>query len=401
MDPMSTPEMPESAAPSTPPVEPEAPGALGTTAPPPHPYATPQPAPGGSTGRGGRAFTIAAMAVGLAALLTTVVAAFYSGVFVIVGVVLGIAAIALGIIALVLRQRPLAPGIVGLASGALTLVVALVVGAFALGSAFMPAAQMAADGGAGQHGGDGSGGSEVAPVDPMAPVQWPANFATGGIAFIGSGDDITTIRSDAPADSALPEPTELAGLGDGTATNRIQVYVDYRCPYCALFEEANIDTLEEVVESGSTVLELHPLTFLDRVSEGSYYSSRISGAMSCVADAQPDAAWDAHTALMDTDFQPAEGIPGHDNAAIIAELNDAVDGLNDEVRSCIETERFVPFAQALNDWVFANPVPHAADGELMVSGTPLAVVNGVPYTGDPANGPAFRAFLEEQGVALR
>ena len=393
MDPMSTPEMPESPAPSS------------TPAPPPHPYAASQPPQGGGTARGGRGFSIAAMAVGLAALLTTVVAAFYSGPFVVVGIVLALAAIALGIVALVRKQRPLAPGIVGLSSGALTLVVALVVGAFALGSALMPAAQMAAGSGpsaeSGESGGTDDGSAEPSPADPAEAVRWPANMATGGIAFVGSADRITTVRSEPLPDSAQPVPAELADLGDGTAANRIQIYVDYRCPYCARFEEANVDTIEDVLEDGATVVELHPLTFLDRASEGSYYSSRVAGTMACVADAQPDAAWDAHTALMDTDFQPAEGIAGPDNAAIISELEDATDGLNDAARSCIETEQFVPFALALNNWVFANPVPHAEDAKLMVTGTPLAVVNGVPFTGDPADGAAFRTFLQAQGVELR
>lgn len=393
MERMSTPEMPE--FPATP-----------SAAAPPHPYAPQPPTPSGNGVGGGRGLSIAAMAVGLAALLTTVVAAFYSGNFVIVGVLLAFAAITLGIIALVKKQRPIAPGIVGLSSGALTLVVALVVGAFALGSVLMPAAQMAAGANSGSNKEEGGSGddahdSEIAPSDPAAAIGWPANMATGAIAFVGATGDITTVQSEALPENAMPEPAALTDIGDGTAKNRIQLYVDYRCPYCALFEKANVDTLEDVLEDGSTVLELHPLTFLDRASAGSYYSSRVAGTMACVADAQPEAAWDAHTALMDTEFQPAEGIAGPDNAAIIRELNDAVDGLNEAARSCIETEQFVPFSQALSDWVFANPVPHAEDAALTVTGTPFAVVNGVPYAGDPADGAAFRAFVEEQGITLR
>ena len=392
MDGMSTPEMPE--FPATP-----------AAVAPPHPYA-PQP-PTGNGGGSGKGLSIAAMAMGLAALLTTVVAAFYSGNFVVVGVLLAFAAIVLGIIALVKKQRPIAPGIVGLSSGALTLVVALVVGAFALGSVLMPAAQLAAGGNSGSNGETGGSDenphddSEIAPSTPAGAVGWPANMATGGIAFMGTGSDIHTVRSAPLEDNAMPVPAELSEMNEGNATDRIQLYVDYRCPYCAQFEEVSGETLEDALETGTTVLELHPLTFLDRASQGSYYSSRVAGAMACVADVQPASAWDAHTALMDTDFQPAEGTPGPDNAAIIAELDDATDGLMADARACIESEQFVPFAQALSDWVFANPVPHADDPALTVTGTPFAVVNGVPYAGDPADGAAFRAFVEEQGIKLR
>lgn len=243
--------------------------------------------------------------------------------------------------------------------------------------------------------------SEPSETTPGArSVQWPANMVTGGVLFTGdtsSADGVGVVVSDAPDDNAQPVPLDPAHIG---AEHHIRVYLDYRCPYCAAFEHASADTLEQAIVSGSAVVELHPLTFLDRVSEGSYYSSRAAGALACVADAQPAGAWAAHQALLDPGFQPAEGGPGHDNAAILAELDRATDGLNDEARSCIEAERFVPFSQALNDWVFANPVPNAKDPGLQVTGTPLVVVDGVPYPGDPADATAFRAFLQQQGVSL-
>ena len=230
-------------------------------------------------------------------------------------------------------------------------------------------------------------------------VEWPANMVTGGVLFSGDdeGDGIGVIASEAPEDNALPVPLDASEIG---AQHHIRVYLDYRCPFCARFEDANAATLERAVQGGGAVLELHPLTFLDRVSQGSYYSSRSAGALACVADAQPEVAWRAHSALIDPDFQPAENGPGHDNAAILDELDRATGGLNGDASSCIEQERFVPFTQALNDWVFANPVPGAVDPELMVTGTPLVLVDGVPYPGDPGNSASFQAFLEQQGVEL-
>ncbi len=233
--------------------------------------------------------------------------------------------------------------------------------------------------------------------DEATAVEWPANLATGGIVFVERDGAVDLLPSDAPSGNAVPAPVDAAGIG---AQHHIRVYLDYRCPFCSLFEEANADTLEEAVLQGGSAVEIHPLTFLDRVSAGSAYSSRAAGAIECVADAQPEATWEAHQALLAQSFQPKEGIAGHDNAALIAELDRATGGLNNDARSCIEQERFVPFAQALNDWSFANPVPGAKEAGLKVTGTPFVLVDGVPYPGDPEDPEAFRAFLTQQGVSL-
>lgn len=355
--------------------------------PPPHPYAQPE----GLAASSSRGLSIAAMSIGLVALLTTAVAAFYSPAFVIIGVLLAFAAIVLGIIALVKRQRPIAPSIIGVATGALALCVALAMGVVTLFGALITTTTGLAEGTAPQ--------APTVP-DTSATVEWPANMASGGIRFVGEHGDISIVESDPLPDNSLPD-TELSASTAGPSENKIQVYVDYRCPYCAQFEQVNSDTLEEVVENGSAELELHPLAFLDRVSAGSYYSSRASGAVACVAHSQPDDTWDAHEQLLDDEFQPAEGDAGHDNAALIAALDDAVDGLNSDARSCIESEQFVPFAQAINSWSFENPVPGATDDALMVTGTPFVVVNGIPYTGSLDDPAEFRTFLTDQGVALQ
>ncbi|QBE48202.1 DsbA family protein [Leucobacter triazinivorans] len=361
---------------------------LTPSAPPPHPYAQP-------AGRRGKGWAIAAMALGLIALLTAVVGAFSVNAFVLVGAILGLVAVVLGVVALALRQLR-APGIVGVASGALAILTAVAVGGLALGTL------IAAEEPSTEIGVESEEGAPTAPADPSDPgestaVQWPANMATGGLAFVNDGSgDIDLFRSEAPQDNALPEPRDAAALEQPA---HIQVYIDYRCPYCAEFEAANADTLESVISNGSAAVEMIPLTFLDRISPDAY-SSRVAGAMACMADQQPEAAWDAHTALLDPSFQPSESEPGKDDATILAELDRATGGLDRAARSCIEEQRFTSFALALNDWVFANPVPFAADPALMVTGTPLVVVDGVPYPGAPADGDAFRAFLVEQGIEV-
>lgn len=250
---------------------------------------------------------------------------------------------------------------------------------------------------AGEHEHEGETGAEGGVLGEFA---WPANMATGGIIFTGSGagSGIDIVRSDAPSADTGPAYRDAADLGEKAL---IHLYLDYRCPYCALFEEANQQTLEQVVSSGAAALEVHPLTFLDRLDEADAYSSRTAGAVACVASEQPEAAWAAHLALGDPAFQPSESEPGRDNDAIIAAIDGAVGaagqgGLGDEARACITEDRYATFAKTLNDWWFANPVPGSND--LKVQGTPFAVIDGVPYEGDPRDGAAFAHYLEQQGI---
>ncbi|MBK0418398.1 thioredoxin domain-containing protein [Leucobacter sp. CSA1] len=354
-------------------------GAPGPSGPPPNPFAgAARPVRGGGLG-------VAAMAAGLAALLTSGVAALYFSPFTVAGAVIGIAALALGAVSLARRTRPIWPSVAGVVAGGLAVAVALASGVLATAALLAPDGPTA---------GAGAGSAPGADPEQQLAVEWPRNMATGGILL---EEGMSARRSDAPAHNALPSPLEADRASGPTD---IRLYVDYRCPYCAVFEEASGDALEEAVNAGEATLEIHPLTFLDSVSQGSSYSSRAAAAVACVADAQPADAWSAHRALLDPTVQPPENTPGYDNREIGELLGHATGGLGDEARSCIEAERFVPFAQALGSWISANPVPGAQDPGLRVEGTPLAVVNGAPYPGDPADPAAFRDFLAEQGVRL-
>lgn len=357
-------------------------------APPPHPFAersTPGPQDGG--GRGGARST-AAMALGLAGLVTVIVSAFYLPLGAVLGAMLGVAGAVLGVIGLVSRRRRGA-AITGLAAGALAVLAALVLGVISTTMLVGSLADPVRSGGA-----PGSGASSGGGAQRAAETLWPENMATGGIVFDRDG----VVRSDAPESGAPEPPASPESPGAGSEAHAVRVYVDYRCPYCSEFETANGDALQQLAESGRATVEIIPLAFLDRVSPDNY-SSRASGAMACVVDAQPEAAWQVHRHLFDPAVQPSETTNGLDDDALIDAVDEAAGGANERVRSCISSQQFVPFAQALNGWVFDNPVPGAQDPQLRVTSTPFALVDGVPYTGAADDAQAFSAFLAEQGVA--
>lgn len=348
--------------------------------PPPNPYA------GGQTGAGtpgGKGVAIAAMAVGLVALLTVLVSvAYFNSAIAIIGGVLGIAAVALAVIALVKKFRPLGASITGVATGALSMIMITVLLSIGIanGNTLTPP--------------NASGETEGEPWQPgteqEALLGWPANMQSGGIIFTGPGDPLPVESTSLKAGS-VPVPNQV----DRENRNDILIYVDYRCPHCGVFEQQNGEFLTQLLESGDATVEVVPLSFMDRNSEGSYYSSRAAGAISCFADAQPEGAWAAHQALLSAEVQPGAG-PGLDNEQLLAALDKSTGGVSSKVRDCVTNEAFVPFAQALNEWVFQNPVPNTIADNVRIEGTPTILVNGTVYPGDPSDPAAFKAFFEEQ-----
>lgn len=346
-------------------------------APPPHPYAASQPRASSTIGK---VLAIAAMALGLVSLLTVFISAVYfNPIVALAGVALSIVALVLGIIALVKKASPIGAAIVGVGTGALSaLTVITLFGAGALLSTQIQTV-------------------EVAPLEQWnsdtaqeSLLEWPANMNSGGIIFEGPGDPRP--RTSEPLQpGTAPEPNQV----NRESGNDILIYVDYRCGHCMAFEHVNNTYLTELIESGSASVEVVPLSFMDRASEGSYYSSRASGAVACFVDAQPDAAWAAHNALLTPQTQPGAG-PGLSNDEILGVFDQAISEVSPAVRDCITTERFVPFAQGLTPWVFQNPVPNTVESNVRVEGTPLVVVNGAVYPGEPSDAEAFRAFVEEQ-----
>ena len=232
------------------------------------------------------------------------------------------------------------------------------------------------------------------PGDEAPAVVWPRHMQSGGVLYEG---DMLPVPFETPQDDAAPAPHEV----DRTAGHAdILMFVDYRCPACAIFEAANGSMLEDAVKSGEATLEVQSLTFLDRIDEEDSYSTRAAAAQACVIDGQPQLAWRTHQVLLDPEFQPPHDQHGPSDSAI-ADAFAAADGaLTQEVRTCIEQQRFAPFASALNDWVFENPIPNAKEEGLVVRGTPTVLVNGVLFEGNPGDAAAFATFLADQGVSV-
>lgn len=362
---------------------------------------------GATPPRTGRGLAISALALGLAAALTTAVATFYLPEGVYAGAALGLIAIVCGAVALARRQHLAAASIVGVGAGAAALIMASVVAGILIGQSGTDQSDSAnssdtsheanadtngdssGDTGAGEGAangtdGDGTDSDVNGEAGAEALLEWPANFASGGLHFQQGEAGPQLLRSDPLAAGEGPTPVPVTRAG-GAAD--ILLYVDYRCPYCVEFETANIDVLQSLVDEGRATVEIRPLAFVGEMSP------QLSGAMMCVATHQPEAAWQSHVTLMSAETQ-------HISAAdqLASTLSSAIGGLDPAAEACITDARFASFAQVIGQWYTMSPVPYAVDPQLTVRGTPLAVVNGVPFQGAPSDGAAFREFLNAQGL---
>lgn len=149
----------------------------------------------------------------------------------------------------------------------------------------------------------------------------------------------------------------------------VTVYADYMCPFCGLFEQTAGPTLDDLRESGEVVVAYHPVSILDRFSEGSGYSTRAASAAFHVAQEAPE-AFTAFNALLFAN-QPAEG----------------TEGLSDEQIAELATQAGAPqevaadLADGTYRWWAAQATELATEdlGELA---TPTILIDGERLTGD-------------------
>lgn len=184
--------------------------------------------------------------------------------------------------------------------------------------------------------------------------------------------------SDAPPASATAEGAIPVGVEDAPTT--VEIYFDYMCPACGQFEAANSDDLTELVEAGEVKVELRPISFLDRTSNGTRFSTRSANAIATVADGAPERVWQFHSALYEN--QPEEGTEGLSDDEIAAIAEDA--GVPDDV-----VARFTDLE--FEGWVVDSTEAAFDSG---VEGTPTVKIDGTTFEGDLYTPGELRTALE-------
>jgi protein-disulfide isomerase len=165
----------------------------------------------------------------------------------------------------------------------------------------------------------------------------------------------------APAPTASNVDTDTGAVSFGDGANTVDTYIDFMCPYCGQFEEAEGETIQNLIDSGDITLNVHPVAILDRLSQGTEYSSRSAGAFYAVAAADPANAYAFLQALFEN--QPAENSTGLTNEQMVQIAKDAGIDVTAELEESILSDEYKAFAQE-------QGLPEGA------TGTPTLLVNG-------------------------
>jgi len=211
----------------------------------------------------------------------------------------------------------------------------------------------------------------------------PRNMLSDGI-LIGEGFVAKPTAALQPGETPVPNVAD-----ETTDVISIQLYVDYFCPVCGLFEKTNGDQIATLVDSGAATVEIFPYAILDSVSQGTKYSTRSSNAAACVADYSPDSYFDFNNILFDN--QPEEQTGGLSDEQLIDLTAKAGVENAPAIAKCITDQKF-------KDWVAEARDRHRTEGAPnsnvdSIAGTPTVIVNGLKYTGALNDSAAFSAFV--------
>ncbi|HEY4225838.1 MAG TPA: thioredoxin domain-containing protein [Pseudolysinimonas sp.] len=196
----------------------------------------------------------------------------------------------------------------------------------------------------------------------------PLNMMSDGIK-IGAGYKAVTTGGIPVNSRPVPSATNSPNVID------IQLYVDYLCPNCGVFEKKNDAQLRAWVKSGAATIEIHPIAVLTTKSAGTQYSMRAANAAACVAEFSPDHFFEFNEALFVD--QPKEGTPGLDDTTLGNRAAKA--GVTDmaRVRDCIQDHRFRTWVQEATTRALDGPIPNS--DLKAIAGTPTVIVNGTQF----------------------
>ena len=184
-----------------------------------------------------------------------------------------------------------------------------------------------------------------------------------------------------PDSAVIDSGTGAIAVGEGDQT--MDTYIDFMCPVCNQFEQAYGEAIQGLVTDGTITLNIHPISILDRASQGTEYSTRAANAMYCVAAADGTAAVPFMQAMFAN--QPEEGSTGLTDEQILAiAAGVGVTGID----SCVNDGEYSGFVTSMTE---KTPVAPGASG----IGTPTIAINGEVIANSTLPAPAELGTLFE------
>ncbi len=137
----------------------------------------------------------------------------------------------------------------------------------------------------------------------------------------------------------------VVGEDLGAGAVKLDVYFDFICPYCGLFETSQAPLLAELRAEGLVDVYFHPVAYLDDQSSGTNSSTRAASAAALIAQESPESLV-AFIQLMMED-QPAEGSTGLTDEQIQSIATAA--GVDDDVVARIPQHEYAAWVRAQSE----------------------------------------------------
>jgi protein-disulfide isomerase len=193
-------------------------------------------------------------------------------------------------------------------------------------------------------------------------------------------------------DTGIPVGADGAAGTTNDGAKTLDVYVDYMCPVCGQFESLNGASIAEMREGGDLTLVVHPVSILDRASQGTNYSTRAAAAAAWVADQAPEQFNAFHEALFAS--QPKENTPGLSDEQI-AQVAEQAGVPADAAAGIASGEAHDTY----EEWVAASSAVAGDDKSLQNAeggfGTPTVVIDGERFENWQAPGALTEAITGE------
>jgi protein-disulfide isomerase len=193
-------------------------------------------------------------------------------------------------------------------------------------------------------------------------------------------------------DTGIPVGADGAAGTTNEGAKTLDVYVDYMCPVCGQFEALNSASIAEMREAGDVTLVVHPVSILDRASQGTDYSTRAASAAAWVADRAPEQFSAFHDAMFAS--QPEEQTPGLSDEQIAQVAEQA--GVPADVAAGIADGTA---HETYEEWVSASSEMAGNDESLQNAqggfGTPTVLVDGERFENWQVTGALTEAITGE------
>lgn len=161
-------------------------------------------------------------------------------------------------------------------------------------------------------------------------------------------------------DGGIPISQSLVAGEEGVGV-RVDVYSDYTCSWCAVFEQQYGAYLTEAIQAGEVAYWAHPVSQLDPTGDFTGVSGLATNAAATVAAHEPAAFWAFHQGLFAAVPEGAGQLSDIESAAILA-------GVTADTVKQFGAGEFRPFTEVATAYFLTN----------VAQGTPHIVVNGTP-----------------------